>query len=204
MRKKTALDKTTPIGYRGDVKLSTYQGKYLLSSKTYRNTGALPLFRFLANCLSGNFPAAYQNRPYKIMLLKVEGSNPDEIVMPKALKDNKNIDRCCSDFIMMTTAPEITIQETADMQACKVSFSFTFPSSYVLYSGANVVAIYGPGVSDPTEYSAYYKLTKQGADLEGHITTEWDPIVRDFEDDEANKIFAIEWTMTLANQKDQK
>jgi hypothetical protein len=200
MRKKTALGKSTAIGYRGDVKLSTYQGKYLLSSKTYRNEGALPLFRFLADCLAGNFPAAYKNRPYKIRLLKVMGEDPDNIVMPQALRENTSVDKHCSDFIMMTTAPEVIVSETSEGQSCKVSFSFTFPSSYVIYSGANVVALYGPGVNNSAEYSAYYKLTKQVADGDT-IKNVWDPIVRDFEDDEANKIFAIEWTLTLSNQK---
>jgi hypothetical protein len=101
---------------------------------------------------------------------------------------------------MMMTAPEVIVSETSEGQSCKVSFSFTFPSSYVIYSGANVVALYGPGVNNSAEYSAYYKLTKQVADGDT-IKNVWDPIVRDFEDDEANKIFAIEWTLTLSNQK---
>lgn len=202
MSKNTKLNRTATIGYRGDVKFSTYIGKHLISSKAYKNEGATPLFNFLANCLAGNFPAAYQKRPYKIRLLKVVGETPNDAIMPQALKENTAVDRYCSDFIMMTSAPEVIIQETSSSQSCKVSFSFTFPSSYVNYSGANVIAIYGPGVTDPAEYSAYYKLTKEVAD--GNITRkEWDPIIRDFEDDEANKIFAVEWTMTLANQKEQ-
>lgn len=201
MKKRTLKNRSTNVSYRGDVKVSTYIGKHCLSTKTYRNTGALPLFRFLANCLAGNFPAAYQSRPYKVKLLKVTAEDANNVQLPEDLRKTTGVDRECSDFIPMTTAPEIIIQETDKGQSCKVMFSFMFPYSRIRYSGANMIAIYGPGVTDPTEYSAFYLLRRVGYTADNEETLEWDPIILDFEDDETNKIFAIEWTMTLSNMK---
>ena len=201
MNNEKSIDKSLAIGYRGDVKFSTYIGKHLLSTKTYRNAGALPLFQFLANCLAGNFPAAYQNRPYKIKLLKANAERPSDLNMPTDVRGNN---ASCSSLLSMTSAPAIIIQDSAEMQACKVTFSFIFPQNSITESGANIIAMYGPGITDQGEYCAYYKLTRESVDASGGIETVWDPIIIDPDDDEANKIYAVEWTMTLANQKTEK
>ena len=213
MSKKASLNKGTSIGYRGDIKFSTYVDKYLLSTKTYKNKGVFPLFYFLANCLAGNFPAAYQSRPFKIKLLKIapQGADasenavlPDTVTLPQDLYNTPESQVECSDFINMAAAPEISIQENDKGVVCKVSFSFVFPYARLRRSGANMVALYGPGVSDFTEYSAYYLLSKKVQSLAADGTTEtsyeWDPIELPEEEDELNKIFAVEWTMTLSNQ----
>lgn len=212
MSRKTSLGKGTALGYRGDVKIATYIGEHLLSTKTYRNKGALPLFQFLANCLAGNFPAAYTLRPYKIKLLKIpvtdEENNtilPDEFsrapkLLTEALATANSAEVECTDFINMAAAPEIIVQENDKGYTCKVSFSFVFPYARLRRTGANMVAIYGPGISSFREYSAYYLLTQQVYDAEGKSYLDWDPVELPVEEDELNKIFAVEWTMTLSNQ----
>lgn len=212
MSKKTSFNKGTSIGYRGDIKVSTYVDKYLLSTKTYKNKGVAPLFYFLANCLAGNFPAAYQSRPFKIKLLKIAPQaddaakpvSPDTVNLPQDLYATPEEQVECSDFINMAAAPEISIQENAKGVTCKVSFSFVFPYARLRRSGANMVALYGPGASDFTSYSAYYLLSRKIQSINADGTTEtsyeWDPIELPEEEDELNKIFAVEWTMTLSNQ----
>lgn len=212
MSKKNSLGKGTSLSYRGDVKIATYIGKHLLSTKTYRNKGTLPLFRFLANCLAGNFPAAYTLRPYKIKLLKIPTSDdagakevsPDELntapnLLTELLASANSAEVECTDFINMAAAPEVIVQDNNGSYTCKVSFSFVFPLSRLRRNGANMVAIYGPGISSFREYSAYYLLTQQAYDEDGKSFLDWDPVERPEDEDELNKIFAVEWTMTLSN-----
>jgi hypothetical protein len=197
-----ALDKNMSIGYRGDVKISTYIGDYLISTKTYRNKGTLPLFRFLANCLAGNFPAAYHLRPYKLKLLKIDNSvdNPENVKLPGDLLKTPENQVECTDFINLAAAPEISFTDNENGSSCKVKFSYIFPYARLRRSGANMVAIYGPGIEDFTEYCAYYLLTRQTFDANGDAKLEWDPIQLPEDEDELNKIFAVEWVMTLSNQ----
>jgi hypothetical protein len=61
----TPVSQNTNMQYSGDVKFTTYIGGKPVSCKQYHNAGALSLFRFLANCLAGNFSVASPLRPYK-------------------------------------------------------------------------------------------------------------------------------------------
>lgn len=213
MTKKLNNANGLSIGYSGDIKLTTYIGNKYISSKTYHNRGALALYRFLANCLSGNFPAAYHLRPFKIKLLRFTGADsvqPTDFDIIEQYHNNKIID--ASDYIQLAAAPEIKYVDTKDSCGCSVVFNFIFPYDRIIGTEAHIVAIYGPNISDSDEFCAYYCLTttttetEVGDNSEGteQTTSEtaisWDPIIKDEFDEETNKILAVEWTMNLANR----
>lgn len=210
MTKKLNNANGLSIGYSGDIKLTTYIGNKYISSKTYHNRGALALYRFLANCLSGNFPAAYHLRPFKIKLLSFTDAglvDPPNFDITEQYQKNKIID--ASDYIQLAAAPEIKYVDTKDSCGCSVVFNFIFPYDRIIGTEAHIVAIYGPNISDSDEFCAYYCLTTEtevGDNGEGteQTTSEtvisWDPIIKDEFDEETNKILAVEWTMNLANR----
>lgn len=202
------LNNNVSIGYCGNVKLSTYIGKRLIEAKTYKNKGALPLFQFLASCLAGNFPSAYHGRPYKIKLLKVtEKDTVEGLDNIKSAKDF-TIDYDCTEFINLAAAPEVSYTENDSGCSCKVTFNFVFPYIRLKRSGANLVAIYGPGAQENESgwgaFCAYYLLTKNIVGDDSKMATVWDPVVLPENEDDLNKIFAVEWIMTLTNQTKQE
>jgi hypothetical protein len=183
----------TTLSYQGDVKFTIKQGQTVLETRHYKNSGALPLFRFIGECLVGNFNSAGRKRPFKIKLLIDQSAKPtpdvgQEDVMPEYV--------AASNFITLAAAPEIQVFGTQLNGYCQAKFSYIFPISQVFESGANTIAIYGVDEMLTTEFCAYHKLTKT-ADNDEPI---WDPIILKEEDYENNKIFTLEWTMTIANK----
>jgi hypothetical protein len=204
------LNNKTSINYSGNIKLTTYIGNKVYEQKCYHNKGALALYRFLANCLADNFPAAYHLRPFQIRLLSYADAD-DANAPPAGFRVNPaTLNRITpvTTFINLSAAPEITYRTSDNTCGCSVSFSFMFPydSLGTTDKGANIVAIYGPGISDSAigDFCAYYLLTRtmNTTDADGNNTTVevWDPIIKDKDEEETNKIFAVEWTMNLNNK----
>jgi len=54
------------IGYQGTLNVSILHGKRVIQKTKYHNSGMPNLFRFLVNCLGGNYAAGL--RPNKIRL----------------------------------------------------------------------------------------------------------------------------------------
>jgi hypothetical protein len=84
-------------------------------------------------------------------------------------------------------------------------FNFIFPYDKLIASGANIVAIYGPNILNHDEFCAFYLLTTDTENIldngQTEFIPEWDPIIKKDDEEETNKIFAVEWTMSLFNKK---
>ena len=206
------------INYSGNVTVATYIGNKCISKKAYHNKGALALYRFLANCLAGNFPTAYNLRPFKIKLLSFKNADqilPNDFDLTEAFATDAIAD--ASDFIQLAAAPEIKYTDTKDSCGCTVTLNFIFVYDRIISEKAHIVAIYGPNINDAKEYCAYYLLTQQKAeDLENtgdiketylteddqvsEILQSWDPIVKDPYEENTNKILAVEWSLNLYNK----
>jgi len=65
-QKTTRQNSSASIGYQGKLNVQVRRGDKVLSNKTYHNTGNINLFRFLCQCLAGNYREDL--RPYKIAL----------------------------------------------------------------------------------------------------------------------------------------
>lgn len=208
----------TAISYRGDVKITTIKNGRAIKTNEYRNTGTAPLFSFLGNCLAGNFPVAYNLRPFKLKLLQLKNT-AGYATAPTTISP-ADIEKDCTPFITLSAAPELRVTTNSNNKSsCSVKFSFIIPYTQIdSNTESSIVAIYGLGVKDTnyTDYSAYHILTKEvysdetldgsGSNdtLEGSATgvfkiKKLDPIEKAADDLETNKLLAIEWTMTLSN-----
>jgi hypothetical protein len=56
--------------YAGTVTVSSYLGDRLIKKEIHHNKGLNNLFKFIGNCLQGNFYEAKYTRPCKLVLLK--------------------------------------------------------------------------------------------------------------------------------------
>ena len=56
--------------YTGTVTVASYLGDRLIQKETHHNAGLNNLFKFISNCLQGNWYEAKYNRPCKLVMLK--------------------------------------------------------------------------------------------------------------------------------------
>ena len=59
---------TISVGYSGKVKVTVVDDRKVVSRKVGHNAGGQPLFKFLAQCLCGNYENAKTSQPLKIKL----------------------------------------------------------------------------------------------------------------------------------------
>jgi hypothetical protein len=166
--------------YTGIVKLSLYDGDYLVKSKEIHNSGTLFLFDFFAFCLMGSFDKARLYRPTKVKLLKVDidedGLETGEVTP-------------ASGFIYLRSAPEIVHKEGNDGQTVKLSF--IIPRTLISSTDFNRICLFADCISNDenTEYSAYCDL--EGAeDLGINSITTWS----------LSSVLAIDWELTISNK----
>lgn len=58
--------------YTGTVTVASYLGDRLIKKETYHNAGLNNLFKFIGNCLQGNWFEAKYTRPCKLVMLKAD------------------------------------------------------------------------------------------------------------------------------------
>ena len=172
-RKKKKVNNSNTIQYTGKVKVEYFIGDKLQKSKEYHNTGCIPLFSFLGDCLTGTLVA--DNLPRFIRLFLVDASDEGSY-------DNQ---------VTATAIPCSTIykEDSLNPDKTQVNYKFIVPFSY-LSAGeeANKIAIYSTrnrGEGNKANPSAYFIL-KNGSS--------YDPIVGD-----GKTNLVLTWTMTISN-----
>lgn len=174
-KKKTVENKPVQsIGYSGRIKLALRSGRTVILTKTYNNNGFSPLFEFLSYCLAGQYSAANEIRPSKIMLWNSSGD-------PTAC--NLDSSAQASGFISNNTAA--TISKTKDTTI----FHFLIPKIYITNQQFNQIALYGNTISDKKNPSALFNLVSNGS-WEGINISEWAD----------NFNLVVEWEMTVSNK----
>ena len=127
--------------YTGIVTLSQYiRGKKVTIAKKH-NVGGVPLFNFLADCLTGHFDTAKLDRPTKILLLSVEGETPEEYAIEAK-----------TDFITYSTDPERVYSDTEGV----VRYSFIVPQTLFAGTNFNAIGLYPHSavLSEANDYAA--------------------------------------------------
>jgi hypothetical protein len=198
------------ITYSGNVKVSTYINGKLATKKHFKNSGALGLYRFFANCITGNFALATPLRPYKIKLFTYNDANsitPSRFNINEALAEGKLVP--ASDFIPITSAPEIFYFNSDTEVGCKIVLNFVFPYSKIFTGNIHMIGIYGTRTEAAEDLCAYYILKREQIKTQTidemdsgseDDPFEWDPLTKASDEEETNKVLAVEWTMTLANK----
>lgn len=187
-QEETVVQGAQTINYQGSISLSINKGKKVLLKKKYHNKGMPNLFKFLANCLAGNYSGNL--RPNKIKLFY----NPDTSTSPSnwdwntAWGDNTTKPKAVSPYILFDATPVVETKENA----CQVTLHFRVPFSYISGDKINIVALYQSDASDDqSQVAAYYLLTDENNTWDGGI---------DLSEVSTNYSLIIEWTLIVANK----
>ena len=197
---------TISIGYSGKVKVTVVDDRKVVSRKVGHNAGGQPLFKFLAQCLCGNYENAKTSQPLKIKLFynKTETETVAEATKNiqdwvKSEGDFTNI-TSASNFIFVngpSTPEEIKItDENGNLVAkngYKAILHFRVPFAFVTQDEVNQICLYAQDENNDKKYSAYY-LFKDIKD-EKKLA----PIKVNNQQVSYNLI--IEWELSIANVK---
>lgn len=166
------------LGYEGKVTL-TLKGDSgrVLKSKTYKNKGTAQLFKFLGYCLIDSYEEAKNLLPNKILLLRNTSEHPDEAVETAVEQ--------CSTWQTYVQTPTII----SDNSQVKVVYSFEVPRA-AIEGDFNQVALYGAGVTDMHDFSAFYYLRDNVGNFEDTEVALWS----------ATTVLLIEWELSLSNK----
>lgn len=132
MKKRTTKKKKAmpnKMAYEGKVKVTLYHGSTAYKTIEKKNEGAMPLFRFFANCLCGNMFA--NDRPYFIRLYSV---NPDNVDDPSSWTE------ITSTAIPLRTTP--TVKNGVGNDTVVVTEEFLIPAATMSEDAANLVVLF--------------------------------------------------------------
>ena len=130
--KSTAVN---AVGYTGIVTLSQYKnGKQFILATEY-NTGANPLFNFLADCLVGNFDVASYGIPTKVKLVNKQGDTCTDV----------------SGFLHLYTNPE---KVAATNGESRVRYRFVIPKTILENETFSHIRLYPNYATTTEEYAA--------------------------------------------------
>lgn len=187
---KTVVTSTQQIGYQGSINLNIANGKRTLLTKKYHNSGRYKLFKFLANCLAGNF--AEPLRPVKVRLYYLPNATLDEHDPEFIAADEFNFETqnnkliAASPFIVYDATP--VIDETNENNV-KITLHYSIPFAYISKEKIHIIALYSSNSSGTNEASAYYVLK----DNDG-----WDPL--DLTDIVGDYSIIFNWELAISNK----
>lgn len=165
------------IKYSGKVKISEYNGTVKISEKEIKNSGFLPLFKFLTYCLQGNYKVADNIRPIKIKTF-YNSSKASEI-------DPNNKVGSSTAFIYADSMPLIN---NDDETSSSLTLHFSIPCAYLVGTQINQLRLYAANTKDDDPSAEVFLLNKEG---------EWDPITIDGQKNTYN--LSIDWTLKISN-----
>ena len=172
---------TDGLGYEGKVTLTLKSQGLILESKSYKNSGTAKLFKFLGNCLIGDYSQETKKlAPAKIMLLH----NTEDY--PNAARATRVEQRS----YWQTLSQQPTLISDNDHAQVKVIYSFEVPKVAIVQQTFNQVALYSAGATDFTDFSAYYFLTDESGLFANQNTADWT----------SSTVLLIEWELTLSNK----
>ena len=178
------------IGYEGNVKICIKAGKKTLLSKTIHNNGTTNLFRFLANCLKGDFRS--DMLPCRIRLFnRSYTNNEDDPAKADTWKFNEDYGICPYIYIATSAVTYDTSKGTA-----QTKYVFRIPYSQITETEIYKLALYSKKTSNSdTDKYAYIGLTDYDDETKQYI---WKPLI--LSTDSKKYALEIEWTLEVKNQ----
>lgn len=167
---ETATTTDNSIAYKGTVTVSLVKNKKIISSNTYKNTGKLPLFKFIVDCLGGKYSIAEPNRPKFVQLFSAgEAGTSSDVNIATVLASSSSIRT--PQKIIYSDTPELEYISQNSIDSASVYFKFTIPYTQLSsLDNINLIALYSQdNYSDTSSPSAYFKIvnssdnTKLGA-----------------------------------------
>lgn len=158
------------LAYTGIVTLSQYKGNKKTQVAKIHNTGGSPLFRFLANCIAGDFTNSQAGCPARIRLIN------------RDISDQGYEYTSVSGFIFKQSSKIIV----DNLGECRVRYSFMIPRD--LLENVTSVETLGLGLynmqdSDPANFVAFCALGTAGLELtrtelsHASLLVDWDLII---------------------------
>lgn len=199
MKKKTkkivneTKTNSSMIGYKGDVKITIRKGDVGIYSKTYHNAGRIPMFKFIAWCLCGEYASAQGLRPKFVQLFNRTSVTTGTPVSSDVTWDNDM--QYMSNKVIYNGTPLPETDE--DNNKASASFSFTVPFSQVTSGRINVFALFSQeNYGSTSNPSAYFLLTKMEDGEEV-----WDELLPNINIDNSNDYnIYIQWVITISNK----
>lgn len=179
------------LRYRGEVKVSIVKNNRVISSMTYNNKGCEPLFRFLCECLKGEY--SVNARPFKIKLYGK--SNQEEINSPFSEMGWQGYEKSSGVTYLTTSNVEKVVDEFGVEYGCKITYQFRIPYSQLFGDTTNERIYKAALFAKVDTYSsediyAYFRFLNEDGD-------EWSPIEVNRSE---NKSIIIEWSLILQNK----
>jgi hypothetical protein len=169
------------LGYEGKVTLTLKSNGRTLKSKTYKNKGTAQLFKFLGYCLIDSFEDVKALIPNKILLLYNNAAS----------KGNSPEFANATDIVPQTDWKYLAQIPTVINEPNQVRVIYSFEVAKAeIFGPFNQVALYGVGINDIYDFSAYYYLTDASGAFEVHNAEDWS----------ATTVLLIEWELSLSNK----
>lgn len=144
------------LTYTGKIKVTLKKGDKVYTTKTFKNAGRWPLFRFFDHCLRGEYNFAEQYRPKFIDLFYIEnagivpsiGDGQADTTLYYFYNDNR-MDRISLTSYPYLTTPAITYINNvpeAGIGSCSVTYKFNIPFTQLATTdetGINLICLYG-------------------------------------------------------------
>ena len=196
---------TISVGYSGKVKVTVVDDRKVVSRKVGHNAGGQPLFRFLAQCLCGNYENAKALQPLKIKLFYNDAKDvavATDNIEAWASSGSSSSEKVtsASNFIFVNGPSVPEERKITDKQGnlvakngYKAILHFRVPFAFVTQTKVNQICLYAQNENDDKNYSAYY--------LFKDITDEKKLAPIKVNNQQASYNLIIEWELSIANVK---
>ena len=206
---KTKKEKTitnTSFGYIGTVTISIKDNKNnTIITKKHHNTGSINIFKYISDCLAGEYKTAQNSQPTKIGLLSVKGNDlPSSI---RAVLNNGEIALVDSKLELATSGLISAYGKiTSDMgdesygstmlTPYITTLHFRIPYSFITKNRINGVMLFPTKATVgnytlANSWSAYYLFTTGSGDNE-----EWSVLELS---NQQNYNLIIDWELSISN-----
>lgn len=133
------------IGYEGVVTVSAFSGDRLQGFRRFHNEGKAKLFKFLSDCLIGDYRAAESSRPCRVVLFGSTDGQAD-------------INKKISSYVFYDAAPSIVLNDDGGYSS--INYHFRLPYLALKTNEyAYACGLYPAVISDiESDMCAYFKF----------------------------------------------
>lgn len=186
-KKKEQLTKQT-IAYQGNVKIQSVKGNKVYKEHTQHNAGTADLFRYIANCIIGNYNQSVMPRYVRLFDCK----DPDQQLISEVTMPN-----IWSNPVSAINVPFSTVQVKADSSSSLTiekpyvaEFTFMIPYTQI-QDDFNVVCLYNVMNAGANVTPLAYIILRD---------SENKPIYYEIDNNNTSNI-VITWEMKVCNQQ---
>lgn len=187
-KKKKEQSTRQTIAYQGKVKIQSVKGNKVYKENVYHNAGTADLFRYIANCIIGNYNQSVMPRYVRLF----DCPNPDQ-----QLLEERTMSNLWSNPVSAINVPFSTVQVKPDSASGLeiekpyiAEFTFMIPYTQI-QDNFNVVCLYNVMDAGPNVVPLAYIILRDADNR---------PIYYIIDDNNTSNI-VITWEMKVCNQE---